>query len=125
DPISPEQVRLLMVFISQAGIAIDNALLYNKSQEDYQKIRRLSEYTENVLQSIPTGILTTDGRGLIMRANRAAEVALKQPHGSLRNMPLTQVIGRMGLSEGERDQLLERIAHVQTTGESVHQHKVS
>src|SRR5579871_1252046 len=125
DPISPEQVRLLTAFINHAGIAIDNAQLYDKSQEDYQKIRRLSEYTENVLQSIPTGILTTDGRGLIMRANRAAESILKYPHGALRNMPLAEVIGKMGLSESECSQLKERIAHVQASGESVHQHKVS
>lgn len=124
NPISPEQRRLLSVFINQAGIAIDNALLYVRTQEDYHKIRRLTEYTENVLQSIPAGIVSTDGRGIVARWNRAAEVALRLSPGALRGISVRDVIGKMCLPESEERQLLDLISQVLETGESVHQYKL-
>lgn len=125
NPISPEQIRLLSAYTSQAGIAIDNALLYVRTQEDYHKIRRLTEYTENVLQSIPAGILSTDGRGVVVRWNRATEVVLRLSSGALRGASLMDVIRKMCLPEQEENQLLDLITHVLETGESIHQHKLT
>ena len=107
-----EKRQLLSAFITQAGIAIDNALLYVRSQEDFNKIRRLTEYTENVLLSIPAGIISTDANGKILRWNRAAEIALKQTAGYLRGHLLSTVLRRISVPEQERLQILEHFEHV-------------
>lgn len=123
--IDNEQRQLLSAFITQAGIAIDNALLYVRSQEDFQKIRRLTEYTENVLLSIPAGIISTDSNGKILRWNRAAEIALRQSPGSLRGHLLSEVLRRINVPERQRDKILWHFNQVLTTGESVYQYKLT
>jgi PAS domain S-box-containing protein len=117
--------HLLSAFITQAGIAVENALLYVRSQEDFNKIRRLTEYTENVLLSIPAGIISTDANGKILRWNRAAELALHQTAGFLRGHLLSTVLRRICVPDQERVQILEHFQQVLETGESVYQYKLS
>lgn len=125
DPISREQIRLLTAFINQAGIAIENAFLVEEMQENYQNIHRLKTYTDNVLQSIGAGILSTDAQGNIARWNRAAEETLRQPASGFREAALLEVIERLGLPDAEREHLCGMIQRVIETGERVHLHKLT
>jgi PAS domain S-box-containing protein len=115
-PISGEQVSLLSAFVNQAGIAIENARLYDTTQENLQNIHRLNSETVNVLQSIGACILSTDARGVVTRWNRATETTLGLSHQVLRGALLTDVIVLMGLPPAERDALLDMVARVQDTG---------
>ncbi len=117
-PFSPEQTRLLSAFVSQAGLAIENARLHEKTQ-------RLTDYTDNVLQSIGDGILSTDARGHIARWNRAAAAILEQPSAFFRNTTLTEVIQQMSITALEREHLLEMIARLPETDERVLLHELT
>lgn len=123
--ISVEQRRLLDAFSAQAGIAIDNALLYERTQSDFLKIRRLTEYTENVLLSIPAGIVSTDAEGRILRSNSAADYALLRTRGTLRGLLLSVVLKKLHVPKHEANRLLELFAQVLETGESVYQYKLT
>jgi PAS domain S-box-containing protein len=124
DPISREQLNLISAFVIQAGIAIENARLYEEMQENYQNIHRLKNYTDNVLQSIGAGIVSTDTRGHIARWNRAAEETLQRPAVHFREATLHDIILQMELPDGEREHLLSMIQRVLETGERVHLHKL-
>jgi len=115
-PISDDQLNLLSAFVNQAGIAVENARLYDTTQENLHNIHRLNSETENVLQSIGACILSTDARGIITRWNRATETTLGLAADLLRGAQLTEVIGHLGLPSSERDALLEMVARVQDTG---------
>ncbi len=113
-----EQTRLLTAFVSQAGLAIENARLHEKTQ-------RLTDYMDNVLQSIGDGILSTDARGHVARWNRAAAAILEQPTAFFRNITLTEVVQQMCVSPTERDHLLEMVARLPETGERVLIHELT
>lgn len=115
---SAEQTRLLTAFVSQAGLAIENARLHEKTQ-------RLTDYTDNVLQSIGDGILSTDSRGHIARWNRAAAAILEQPTAFFRNTTLTEVVRQMCITSAERDYLQQMIARLPETGERMVLHELT
>jgi PAS domain S-box-containing protein len=119
EPISSEQIRLLEAFVNQAGIAIDNSLLYAQMQDTLSNIRRLKDYTDSVLQSIGAAILSTDARGIITRWNAAAEQTLRLSPAAFRERQLTQLLHALRLPYAEQEQLITMIARVQETGENV------
>lgn len=124
-PISMAQRDLLMAFVSQAGIAIENALLYEQMQINVSNLRRLKDYTDNVLQSIESAILTTDGRGHTVRCNRAAEEILNCSEKALRDVPLAEALSNLRLPAEEADRLLALALRVLETGEAVHRLKLT
>ncbi len=113
-----EQTRLLTAFVSQAGLAIENARLHEKTQ-------RLTDYTDNVLQSIGDGILSTDSRGHIARWNRAAAAILEQPTGFFRNTTLIEVVQQMEITHPEREHLLQLMTRLPETGERMLLHELT
>lgn len=124
-PISIAQRDLLLAFVSQAGIAIENALLYEQMQINVTNLRRLKDYTDNVLQSIESAILTTDGRGHIVRCNRAAEETLNCAEKLLRDVSLAEALTNLQLPEEEADKLLTLVMRVLETGEAIHRLKLT
>lgn len=117
SPISAEQKSLLAAFVNQAGIALENARLYEAAQDNLQNIHRLNSETENVLQSIGACILSTDAHGIVIRWNRATETTLAISHEALRNARLTDVIGMIGLPQNESRLLLQLVQRTQESGE--------
>ena len=125
NAITSEQKSLLSAFVNQAGIAIENARLYKEMQENLHNLHRLKSYTDNVLQSIGAGIVSTDWQGRIARWNRAAEETLCQQPNYFRNSLISDMIERICLPDAEQDHLLSMVAQVQETGERVHRHKLT
>ena len=124
-PISIEQRDLLQAFVIQAGIAMENALLYEQMQDSVANLRRLNDYTDNVLQSIEAAILTTDGRGCIVRCNRAAEATLQCTAKALRDIGVADALANLRLPPHEADPLLALVQRVLETGERVHRLKLT
>ncbi len=60
-----KDLDLLLAFCNQAAIAIDNARLFSKVNEDKQ-------YMDNIFASIANGLITTDAAGMITTFNNAA-----------------------------------------------------
>ncbi len=68
-----DQVELLAAFVSQAGIAIENARLYREMEQRYQEIQNLAAFRNNILRSLGSGMFTIDTNGYITTWNRTAK----------------------------------------------------
>ena len=66
---SPKQRDLLLAFCHQAAIAIDNAQLFVRVNED-------KHYMDNIFASVANGVITIDSAGLITMFNHAAGMML-------------------------------------------------
>jgi PAS domain S-box-containing protein len=86
EPLNSEEVDLLEALAAQAATAIMNGRLYSSLQEKAQELQRLTDYNENILESMDSGILVLDLEGQVARWNRAME--------SLYGRPREEVLGR-------------------------------
>ena len=60
DFLSSEDVELLESLASYIGIALQNASLYARLEEQVSEFERLKEFNENIVESINVGILAVD-----------------------------------------------------------------
>lgn len=67
---------LLVAFANQVAVAMSNATLYTNIEHTLTEITRVKELTDNVYNSIDSGVITLDGLGIVVRANRAAATIL-------------------------------------------------
>ena len=116
EGITQAQIDLLSAFVNQAGIAIENAQIYEELHEKTRNIQRLNHYTDSVLQSSLAGIISTDAQGLIQRFNFAALQTLNPDNAPLKEATLSDLILRLGLPDEERADLLEMLQNAQETG---------
>jgi PAS domain S-box-containing protein len=92
-PVQPPEVELLSTFVSQAGIAIENARLYEAMEEKYSELNVLFEHSktissayglENIAQ-ISTDVVRKavpcDGCALLLLGEKRATVALQAAAG--------------------------------------------
>lgn len=63
---------LLVAFANQVAVAMSNARLYTNIEQTLAEITRVQDLTDNVYNSIDSGVITVDASGRIVRANRAA-----------------------------------------------------
>jgi PAS domain S-box-containing protein len=86
DPLNSEEVDLLQALAGQAATAFMNGRLYQSLREKADELQQLTEYNENILESMDSGILVLDLEEHITRWNRA----LERLYGRRRH----QVLGR-------------------------------
>lgn len=122
-PISQEQIHLLSIYTGQAGIAIENARLYDATNENLQKINRLNSETNGILQSIGASILSVDARGQVIRSNRAANELFKLGRNKGRAYGLSEILSNLRLPQEELDTIGFMLAQVLETGERARKHK--
>ena len=92
---SPKYLELLQAFCNQAAIAIDNARLFTRVNEDKQ-------YMDNIFASIANGVVTTDANGYIKTFNAAACDILKLSREQVVGKPYQEafsVLPQLGLVE--------------------------
>jgi PAS domain S-box-containing protein len=72
---------LLMTLAGQMGIAIENAKLYDEAQEKVKQLSALNEnisnlksYNEDILETMPSGVISFDTDGRIVTFNAMAEL---------------------------------------------------
>ena len=73
EPLNSEEVDLLQALAGQAATAFMNGRLYHSLREKADELQGLTEYNENILESMDSGILVLDLEGRIVRWNRAME----------------------------------------------------
>jgi PAS domain S-box-containing protein len=73
DPLNSEEADLLQALAGQAATAIMNGRLYQSLREKADELQQLTEYNENILESMDSGILVLDLHLHITRWNRALE----------------------------------------------------
>jgi len=103
--------HMLAAISSQAGVAIDNAQVY-------ERVRGMKAYLESILQSLSNGVITVDAGGRVTSVNLTAgrilgtETGTSVEEGGSIGRPAAEVLGRAS------EDLPSLMAHVQETGEA-------
>lgn len=93
---------LLAGFANQAAVAMSNAQLYTQLQRTLAEITRVKELTDNVFESIGSGVATIDESDRVMTFNRAAALILEQEdREAVIGEPLSQVLTELNLNLGD------------------------
>ena len=107
EPLNSEEVDLLQALAGQAATAFMNGRLYHSLREKADELQGLTEYNENILESMDSGILVLDLDGRIVRWNRAMEalygaVARRRPRPHAGRRLPRRVPGRPARQPGAR-----------------------
>ncbi|HLF26615.1 MAG TPA: adenylate/guanylate cyclase domain-containing protein [Anaerolineae bacterium] len=78
---------LLAAFANQAGLAIENARLFDSVKRNLAAITAMKNLMDNVFASIASGVITTDVADRITLFNRAAESIFGVAAGGILNQP--------------------------------------
>ncbi len=73
EPLNSEEVDLLQALAAQAATAFVNGRLYQSLREKADELQELTEYNENIVESMDSGILVLGLDGRVVRWNRALE----------------------------------------------------
>jgi PAS domain S-box-containing protein len=73
DPLNSEEVDTLKTLAAQAATAIMNGRLYRSLRSKAEELSELKEYSENILESLDSGIIVVDLDGRVTSWNRAME----------------------------------------------------
>lgn len=84
---SNQDLQLLTTLADQTGLALENASLVDRLQQNYREIARMKNLMDNVFDSMDNAVITTDLAGKITLFNKAAETILALP-------PAEQSIGK-------------------------------
>ena len=115
DPLNSEEVDLLQALAGQAATAFMNGRLYGSLREKAHELQRLTEYNENILESMDSGILVLDLEGRVARWNRAMESLYARTRAEVLGRPLDEIFPESFL-ETLRGSLVmgetEELAHI-------------
>jgi len=91
DFLSSEDVELLESLASYIGIALQNASLYARLEEQISEFERLKEFNENIVESINVGILAVDLEDRIESWNAQMEAMYALSRKEAIGQPLSEV----------------------------------
>jgi PAS domain S-box-containing protein len=91
DFLSSEDVELLESLAGYIGIAIQNAQLYRRLQQQITDFERLKDFNENIVESINIGVFAVDLNDRIESWNAQMEVMYALPRAEALQRPLAEV----------------------------------
>ncbi|MFA4844909.1 MAG: ATP-binding protein, partial [Candidatus Margulisiibacteriota bacterium] len=89
DLFTAEDLALLTTLANQTAVALDNARLYNE-------VLTMKNYSEEILQSMTNGVLTTDNTGRVVTYNQMAESITGRKWDDVIGRTCEEVWGKMG-----------------------------
>ncbi|MBI5566524.1 MAG: GAF domain-containing protein, partial [Chloroflexi bacterium] len=89
---SHHEIELTRTFANHAAIALENALLFSRTDEQLQEQQRV---IEAVIQSMSDGLLLHDANGTVLFANRGLADAIEAAPEELEGQPIDRVLVRM------------------------------
>ncbi|MFA5840218.1 MAG: histidine kinase N-terminal 7TM domain-containing protein [Candidatus Margulisiibacteriota bacterium] len=102
DIFSAEDIGLLGTLANQAAVALDNARLYDE-------VVNMKDYSEEILQSMVSGVLTTDFKGKIVTLNQMAEKICGRKFDEVVGRSCEEIWGKRGsITEVVENSLKER-----------------
>jgi PAS domain S-box-containing protein len=115
-PFHEDTINLLETFANQAGLAIENAQLYEDRDQRYHEMNRLATQTDNILRSIAAAVVVVDQSGMVTRWNNAAEELWGVPEELATRLPYPTLVGHFGLPSDQEARLIGLMRTVQATG---------
>ena len=94
DYLSSDDLELLSTIAGYLAIAIENARLYQSLEQKAMQIERLKDFSENIVESLKIGVLTTDLEDRIESWNPQLEELLE--------IPRTEALGRQARRSAAR-----------------------
>jgi len=79
DYLSSEDLELLSTIAGYVAIAIENAGLYQSLEQKAVQVERLKDFSENIVESLRIGVVTTDMDGRVESWNTQLEALLDVP----------------------------------------------
>jgi two-component system, NtrC family, sensor kinase len=73
EPLSSEDMSLLVAVAAQVGTALENGRLYQQLRTQADEVERMRQFNENILESLDEGLAVVDANDRVMRWNRALE----------------------------------------------------
>ncbi|HNV02693.1 MAG TPA: ATP-binding protein [Vicinamibacterales bacterium] len=73
EPLSSEDMALLLAVAAQVGTAIENGRLYEQLRAQADQVERMRQSNENILESLGNGLAVVDAGDRVVRWNRALE----------------------------------------------------
>jgi PAS domain S-box-containing protein len=92
DPLNSEEVDTLKTLAAQAATAIMNGQLYRSLRSQAEELRELKDYSENILESLDSGIVVLGLDGQITSWNRAMETLYGQKREEVLGRPLDEIL---------------------------------
>ncbi len=74
DSLFQHDPELLSTIADQAAVAIDNARLYDDWNRSFNELSTIKAQTDEILESIASGVIVLDPNDVIAQFNRAAEI---------------------------------------------------
>ncbi|MGC8861278.1 MAG: GAF domain-containing protein [Armatimonadota bacterium] len=111
---SEDEVRVLSIIASQ-GAAI---------YKELEALSALTTYTDNILSSIAAGVATLDSDGVVLTWNRSAERIVGLKAERVVGLDYEQVLGRLPITEPDRELIRTAIEGVFETGETYQGYKL-
>jgi hypothetical protein len=115
DPLNSEEMDLLQALAGQAATAFMNGRLYRSLREKADELQHLTEYNENILESMDSGVLVLDLEGRVARWNRVMESLYAKRREQVLGRALDEIFPEAFL-EALRGSLVlgatEEIAHI-------------
>ena len=92
DYLSSEDLELLSTIAGYLAIAIENAELYQSLEQKALQVERLKDFSENIIESLKIGVLTTDLEEAVESWNPQIEDLLEIPRSEAIGRKLTEVL---------------------------------
>lgn len=123
-PIHEESLELLSTFVNQAGLAIENAQLYEDREQRYQEMNRLATQTDNILRSIAASVVVVSPEGRVVRWNKASEEMWGIVEEQANNQSYSRLVDGFGLPVDQADRLRGMMHQVMITGRPIQRYKL-
>jgi PAS domain S-box-containing protein len=92
DYLSSDDLELLSTIAGYVAIAIENARLYESLEQKALQIERLKDFSENIVESLKIGVLTTDLENRIESWNPQIEELLAVPRAEALGRKLEEAL---------------------------------
>ncbi|MEM7481577.1 MAG: ATP-binding protein [Acidobacteriota bacterium] len=90
-PLNSDDLDLIRQLLDQTALAIENAHLIERVQEQLAEVSALQSYTEGIVESSPAGIVVLDGERIVS-ANGAFAAMVGRDRDLLRDVPIAEVV---------------------------------
>jgi len=73
EPLSSEDMALLVAVAAQVATTLENGRLYQQLKQQASEVERMRQFNENILESLDNGLAVVDANDRVVRWNRSLE----------------------------------------------------